>query len=100
MPSKESLRPIVATAARAHRPESFRFGRQSTALFVSKPESATAKLLRQELVLLAQILGRLLPLLIHPSRKRDQHKTERIENAHQPYHLVSRYRSAIRMFSA
>jgi len=46
--------------------------RQSTALFVSKPESATAKLLAQHLVLLAQILYRLLLLLIHPARNRDQ----------------------------
>ena len=83
VPGQESLR----RDDRCHRrqsavAESLCFDSQSTALFVRKPESTTAELLTQDLVLLAQILDCLLLLLIHPARDRDQHEPERIENAH------------------
>src|SRR3954454_23864718 len=90
MPGKESLRRDDRCDRRQRATaESLCFGRQSTALFVSKPEPATAKLLTQHLVLLAQILHRLLLLLIHPARNRDQYEPERIENAHKRYHVPS-----------
>jgi hypothetical protein len=54
----------------------------SRRLFVREPESTTAELLTQDLVLFPQILDCLLLLLIHPARDRDQHEPERIENAH------------------
>jgi hypothetical protein len=62
--------------------ESLCFDSQSTPLFVREPESTTAELLPQDLVLLAQTLDCLLLLLIHPARDRDQQEPERIENAH------------------
>src|SRR4051794_36065599 len=90
MPRKESLgRDDRCDGHQGTPAESFRFGRQSTALFVGKPEAATTELLTQHLVFLAQILDRLLLLLIHPARNRDQHEPEGIESAHKRYHVPS-----------
>jgi hypothetical protein len=65
------------TPAKAFRPRG-----QPTALVISETKSATSQLLAQDPVLLAQILDRLLLLVIHPARDRDHHEPERIENTH------------------
>lgn len=93
VPGQESLR----GDDRCHRHQSavaerLCFDGHSTALVVRKPESTTAELLTQDLVLLAEVVDCLLLLLIHPARDRDQHEPERIENGHPS--TVSRVTSA------
>ena len=59
-----------------------RFRGQPTALVIRETKSAASELFAQDPVLLAQIVDRLLMLVIHPARDQDDHESERIENAH------------------
>ena len=56
--------------------------REPATLVVRETKSATAELLAQHAILLAQIVDCLLLLLIHPARDGNQHEPKRVENAH------------------
>src|SRR5262249_51382480 len=62
--------------------EPFGSRREPAALVVRETKSATAELLAQHPILLAQIVDCLLLLLIHPARDGNQHEPKRVENAH------------------
>jgi hypothetical protein len=60
-------------------PKSSGFGRQTPALVIIEPQPSTAELFAKDAVLFAQVLDHVQLAVIHPSGKRDQEKTERIE---------------------
>src|SRR5215470_863028 len=62
--------------------ESFGSRREPATLVIRETKSATAELLAQHPILLAQIVNCLLLLLIHPARDGNYHEPERVENAH------------------
>src|SRR5262249_39808313 len=62
--------------------ESFGSRREPATLVIRETKSATAELLAQHPILLAQIVDCLLLLLIHPARDGNQHEPKRVENAH------------------
>jgi hypothetical protein len=62
--------------------EPFGSRREPATLVVRETKSATAGLLAQRPILLAQIVDCLLLLLIHPARDGNQHEPERVENTH------------------
>ena len=62
--------------------EPFGSRREPATLVVRETKSATAELLAQHAILLAQIVDCLLLLLIHPARDGNQHEPKRVENAH------------------
>ena len=62
--------------------DSFCPRRKPATLGIRETKSATAELLAQHPILLAQIVDCLLLLLIHPARDGNQHEPKRVENAH------------------
>ena len=62
--------------------EPFGSRREPATLVVRETKSATAELLAQHPILLAQIVDCLLLLLIHPAREGNQQEPKRVENAH------------------
>ena len=62
--------------------ETFGSHRKPSTLVVRETKSATAELLEQHPILLAQIVDCLLLLLIHPARDGNQQEPTRVENAH------------------
>jgi len=62
--------------------ETFGSHRKPATLVVRETKSATAELLAQHPILLAQIVDCLLLLLIHPARDGNQQEPKRVENAH------------------
>src|SRR5215467_10932186 len=72
---------IVAICDSARRPSPL-VRAASRRRWSSVKKSATAELLAQHPILLAQIVDCLLLLLIHPARDGNQHEPKRVENAH------------------
>ena len=58
------------------RTQAFGLSRQAPALIVVEPESASAKLLAENTILLSEVVNRLQLPVVHPSGERDQHKPE------------------------
>src|SRR5262249_7287582 len=73
--------PGVAICDSARRPSPLARGREPATLVVRETKSATAELLAQHPILLAQLVDCPLLLLIHPARDGNQHEPKRVENA-------------------
>jgi len=57
-----------------------RLHHQAPALIIFEPKTPAPELLPEDRILVAQIFDCQLLLLVHPSRRRDQQKPERVKN--------------------